>query len=75
VGHRTGMDDVERRKLLPLLGLELRPLGSPARSQLLYRLRCPDSILILSTINIQHRPAADVSHSISVPEYWYRSKS
>jgi hypothetical protein len=29
---------VERRKILPLPGLELRPLGHPARSQSLYRL-------------------------------------
>jgi hypothetical protein len=43
VGLRTGLDDVERRKILPLLGLELRPLGRPARSQSLYRLRCPRS--------------------------------
>jgi hypothetical protein len=34
----TGLDDVEKRKILPLPGLELRPLGGPARSQSLYRL-------------------------------------
>jgi hypothetical protein len=33
---RTGLDDVEKRKLFPLPGLELRPLGHLARSQLLY---------------------------------------
>jgi hypothetical protein len=33
VGPRTGLDDVERRKVLPLPGLELGPLGRPARSQ------------------------------------------
>jgi hypothetical protein len=38
VGPRTGLDDVERRKFLTLPGLELRPLGRPARSQSLYRL-------------------------------------
>jgi hypothetical protein len=35
VGPRTGVDDVdevERRKILPLLGFELRLLGRPARS-------------------------------------------
>jgi hypothetical protein len=32
---------VEKRKLLTLSGLELRPLGLPARSQSLYRLRYP----------------------------------
>jgi hypothetical protein len=38
VGHRAGLDDVEKRKFLTLPGLELRPLGRPARSQSLYRL-------------------------------------
>jgi hypothetical protein len=33
------MDDVEKRKFLNLPELELRPLGRPARSQSLYRLR------------------------------------
>jgi hypothetical protein len=33
------VDDVEKRKFLILPGLELRPLGRPARSQSLYRLR------------------------------------
>jgi hypothetical protein len=41
VGSRTYLDYVERRKILPLPGLELRPLGRPARSQSLYRLRYP----------------------------------
>jgi hypothetical protein len=39
VGHTAGLDDVEKRKFLTLPGLELRPLGRPARSQSLYRLR------------------------------------
>jgi hypothetical protein len=38
VGPRA---DVEKRKLLTLPGLELGPLGSPARSQSLYRLSYP----------------------------------
>jgi hypothetical protein len=33
---RAGLDDVEKRKLLTLSGLELRPLGRSARSQSLY---------------------------------------
>jgi hypothetical protein len=41
VGQRAGLNDVEKRKFLPLLGLELRPLGRPGRSQSLYRLRYP----------------------------------
>jgi hypothetical protein len=43
VDPRAGLDDVKKRKLLTLTGLELRPLGRPARSQSLYRLRYPDS--------------------------------
>jgi hypothetical protein len=38
VGHRTDLDDVQKKKFLTLPGLELRPLGRPARSQSLYRL-------------------------------------
>jgi hypothetical protein len=38
VGPRAGLDAVEKRKFLTLPGLELRPLGRPARSQSLYRL-------------------------------------
>jgi hypothetical protein len=37
VGHRTGFDDMERRKILPLRELKLRTLYHPARSQSLYR--------------------------------------
>jgi hypothetical protein len=44
VGLRAGLDDMEKIKFLPLLGLELQPLGRPARSQSLYRLRYPGSI-------------------------------
>jgi hypothetical protein len=38
VNPRAGLYDVEKRKFLTLLGLELRPLGRPARSQSLYQL-------------------------------------
>jgi hypothetical protein len=41
VGPRAGLDDVKKRKFLTLPGLELRPLGRPARSHSLYRLRHP----------------------------------
>jgi hypothetical protein len=40
---RAGLDDVEKRKFFTLPGLELRPLGRPARCQSLYRLRYPSS--------------------------------
>jgi hypothetical protein len=42
VDPRTGLDD-EKRKFLALPGLELRPLGRPARSRSVYRLRYPGS--------------------------------
>jgi hypothetical protein len=32
VDPRAGLDDVEKRKFLTLLGLELRPLGGPVSS-------------------------------------------
>jgi hypothetical protein len=43
VGPRAGLDYLEKRKFLTLPGLELRPLGRPARSQSLYRLSYPGS--------------------------------
>jgi hypothetical protein len=43
MGPRTGLDDMEKRKLLFIEGFEFRTLGRPARSQSLYRLRYPGS--------------------------------
>jgi hypothetical protein len=43
VDPRASLDNLEKRKFLTLPGLELRPLGRPARSQSLYRLRYPGS--------------------------------
>jgi hypothetical protein len=45
VDPRASLDDVKKRKLLTLAGLELRPLCRPARSQSLYRLLYPGSYL------------------------------
>jgi hypothetical protein len=45
VGLRAGLDDLEKRKYLTLPGLELRSLGRPARSQSLYLLGYPGSVL------------------------------
>jgi hypothetical protein len=45
VDPRASLDDVEKRKFLTLPGFELRPLGHPVRSQSLYRLRYPGSLL------------------------------
>jgi hypothetical protein len=47
VDHRTFLDDIEKRKLLTLPGLELRLLGHPARSQSLYRLRYPNFLIFI----------------------------
>jgi hypothetical protein len=41
MGTRTGLDDVEKRKILPPPGLELLYLGLPVRNQSLYRLCYP----------------------------------
>jgi hypothetical protein len=49
VGPRAGLEDVEKRKFLTLSGLELRPLGRPARSQSLYRLRYSGRVLNSNT--------------------------
>jgi hypothetical protein len=46
---KAGLDVVEKIKFLTLPGLELRPVGRPARSQSLYRLRypgCSNSMLV-----------------------------
>jgi hypothetical protein len=40
---RAGLDDLEKRKVLTLSGLELWPLSRPTRKQSLYRLRYPGS--------------------------------
>jgi hypothetical protein len=41
VDPRVGLDNVEKRKFLALLGLKLRPLGRLALGQSLYRLHYP----------------------------------
>jgi hypothetical protein len=41
VGPGVSPDDMVKRKFLTLPGLELRPIGRPAGSQSLYRLRYP----------------------------------
>jgi hypothetical protein len=50
VGARAGLDNMEEWKFLTLPGLELRPLGHPARSQSLYRLRYPGSLIIMQIV-------------------------
>jgi hypothetical protein len=48
VGAGAWLDDVEKRKLLILQGLELRPLSRPARSQSVCRLRYSGSLKWIS---------------------------
>jgi hypothetical protein len=43
-----GLDNVEKRTLLTLQGLELRPPGCPAHSQSLYRLHYPGPVSSLA---------------------------
>jgi hypothetical protein len=45
VDPRVGLDDTEKGKFLTSAGLELRPLGHPARSQSVYRLSYPGSYM------------------------------
>jgi hypothetical protein len=52
VDPRACLDDVEKRKFLTLPGLEIRPLGCPARSQSLYRLSYPGSSSVFNLIYI-----------------------
>jgi hypothetical protein len=50
------LDDIEEGKCLTLLGLEIWPLGRPARSQSFYRLRYRGKLLVLKYgINLQLR--------------------
>jgi hypothetical protein len=48
------LDYTEKRKILTLPGLELRPLGRPSRRQSLYRLRYPSSCLCSRALEIAH---------------------
>jgi hypothetical protein len=64
VDPRIGLDDVERINILPLPGLELRPLGHPARSQSLYRLSYPGSQRVHKGQKLQ-RFFTGTSYSIS----------
>jgi hypothetical protein len=68
VGPRTGLDDVEKRKLLTLPGLELRPLGRPARSQSLYQISVQNPFLtygVLSSIKIKRGMTLDLLTPVS----------
>jgi hypothetical protein len=47
VDPKAGLDNAEKRIFFTLLGLELQPVGLPARSKSLYRLRYPGFFLWL----------------------------
>jgi hypothetical protein len=81
VGPRVGLDDVEKRKFLPLQGLELRPLSLPAHIQSLYRLSYPGYLQVSNSIWIynfkissfcfkiksfpKHEPSLDMAISVN----------
>jgi hypothetical protein len=60
VGRRIGLDDVEKRKFLTLLGLELRPPGRPARSQALYRLQVKNHITKIQNCPVLTAPNCEL---------------
>jgi hypothetical protein len=65
---------MEKRKFLTFPGLELRPLGRPARSQSLYRLRNPgtNNIVIVVIAMAQVEPiamAAEVRNYKTCPNF------
>jgi hypothetical protein len=59
VGPRADLDDVEKRKFLTLLELELRSLGCLARSQSQYQLSYPGIMT-----HIQYRTKSKYCHVI-----------
>jgi hypothetical protein len=62
VGPRTGLDDVEKRKLLTVPGLEFRPIYRLTHSQSLYRVRYANSFKVfhLKILNLFWKFAHDV---------------
>jgi hypothetical protein len=65
---RASLDAVERRKIFPLLGLELQPLGRPARRNSLYRLRYPKSFSTYGGKIIRYNEAP-VAHAVCKAVY------
>jgi hypothetical protein len=63
MGPTAGLDDMEKRKLLTLPGLDLRPLGCPGHSQSFYRLRYPGSrIMLCICVILLHDPRIRLGH-------------
>jgi hypothetical protein len=63
VGPIAGLDNVEKRKFLTLPGLELGPLGRPARSPSLYRLSHSGSCTYMATAKRNYRKCS-ITHNI-----------
>jgi hypothetical protein len=77
VGPRAGLDDVEKRKFLTLLGLELRPLGRPACSQSLtdYAIPAPPYIFIYIQNYVSFSFVGFCKHSfLGFPKLWKQWK-
>jgi hypothetical protein len=68
VGPRTGLDDMEKRKFLPLPGLELRPLGRPTSSHSLYRVPYP--ALEYNSIELDPSEKPPVAHPLNPNILW-----
>jgi hypothetical protein len=67
VDPRAGLDNVEKRKFLTLQGLELRPLGRPARRQSLYGLRYPGSFPSLC-FAVKQPPTTETARKTSMKD-------
>jgi hypothetical protein len=50
---RTGLDNKGKRKFLTLPGLELRIFSHPTRTQSLYQLRYPSSLMYTRSVKVQ----------------------
>jgi hypothetical protein len=61
---RAGLDDVEKRQFLTLPGLELRLLSRPGRSQSLYRLSYPGSLVVKREFKSVCMPLYPVKYSL-----------
>jgi hypothetical protein len=72
VDPRVGLDDMENIKFLTLLGLELRPVRRPARSQSLYRLSyLDDATLEMFPRRVKLRVNSSVTrYDPAVTEYY-----